>query len=154
VIVYDALVGELRARGLPVIEQPQAAQNTGPNLELWLEGFTLGGEKGNGRAYEYETLAVKADVTASGVARGFVSGLRGILRKMLVFGEDGFAFPVAAQGKNGSTVIHTVTARFEKIAAGSFEYEAEEAPMPARFRESWRIIITYRTNIFAMEEDL
>jgi len=141
--VYDALVAALRAQAIPVLEQPQAAKTTGPNLELWLEGFTLGGERKDGNPYTYETLTIKAEVTASGVARNFVSGLRDILRKMVVFGVDGLAVPVTVE-QEGAAATSTVMARFEKIAPGGFEYETEEAPMPARFREVWRITITYR----------
>jgi hypothetical protein len=150
-IVYDALVSALRAQAIPVIEQPQAALTTGPNLELWLEGFTLGGEKQDGVPYAYETLILKAEVTASGVARQFVSGLRPILRKMLVFGEDGLAVPVTVD-HDGTPKTHTITARFEKTSPGGFDYESEEAPMPARFRETWRITITYRATIIPTEE--
>lgn len=152
-IVYDALVAALRARKIPVIEQPQSAMTTGPQLELWLEGLTLGGEKNDGNPLAYETLTVKAEVTASGVARSFVSGLRGILRKMMVFGIEGLAVPVTIE-QDGSTTVRTVMARFEKTTPGGFEYENEESPMPARFRESWRIIITYRTTIFLSEDEV
>ena len=152
-IVYDALVAALRAQKISVIEQPQSAITTGPQLELWLEGFTLGGEKNDGNPLAYETLTVKAEVTASGVARSFVSGLRRILRKMLEFGIDGLTVPVTIV-QNGAPAAHTIKARFEKIAPGGFEYENEDAPMPARFKESWRITITYRTNFIPTEEGI
>ena len=151
-IMYEALVTVLRANGIPVLEQPQAARTTGPQLELWLDGFTLGGEKKDGNPYSYETLTVKAEVTASGVARQFVSGLRTILRKMMIFGEDGLPVPVALI-QNGIPKRHIITARFEKTSPGGFEYETEDAPMPARFRETWRITITYKSNLIPTEEE-
>jgi hypothetical protein len=46
-----------------------------------------------------------------------------------------------------------VLAHFEKIQSGTFEYESEESPMPARFRETWRITITYPVDIVPNEED-
>ena len=150
-IVYDALVAALRAQHIPVIEQPQAALTTGPQLELWLEGFTLGGEKKDGIPYSYETLTVKAEVTASGVARKFVSGLRPILRKMMMFGENGLDVLVIVN-HDGAPKTNIIKARFEKTSPGGFEYESEEAPMPARFRETWRITITYRATIIPTED--
>jgi len=154
VIVYDAFIAAIRAQRIPVIEQPQSAITTGPQLELWLEGFTLGGEKKDGNSYTYETLTVKADVTASGVARVFVSGLRNILRKLMVFGEDGLFFPASFPDPHnpGETITKTMTARFEKLQPGSFESENEDSPMPARFKEIWRITITYQSHLIPTEE--
>jgi hypothetical protein len=155
-IVIDALVTALRAKGLAVIEQPQVATNTAPRLELWLSGFTAGGERKGGSPLEYETVIFTADVVASGVARMFVGGLRKILRTMMELGES--SLPVSVGVPNPARPEEALTknlrAHFEKTAPGAFEYETEDAPMPARFKESWRITITYPAGIVPQEEDL
>ena len=137
-----------------MIEQPQAAVNTNARLELWLTGFTAGGERGEGNPLAYETLTFTADVVASGVARRFVGDLRKILLTMLRLGESSLPVPVTVpcQDRPEEAVTHTLTAHFEKTNPGAFEYEDETAPMPARFRESWRITITYRSDLIPEEE--
>jgi hypothetical protein len=155
VIVLDALVEALRGQGIQVIEQPQAATNTNARLELWLEGFSVGGEGGAGSPLDYETMTFRGDVVSSGVARQFVGGLRKILRTMMRLGQSSLPVPVTVsdttypEGKR----IRRLMAHFEKIGPGAFEYESEEAPMPARFREVWRITITYPADIIPQEED-
>jgi hypothetical protein len=155
VIVPDALVAALRDQGLRVIEQPQAAVNTNAHIDLWLTGFTPGGEKGDGDPLRYETMTFQADVVSSGVARVFVGGLRKTLRVMARLGESSLAVPVAVPdpARPGEAVTKTLRAHFEKTAPGAFEYESEDAPMPARFKESWRITITYPAGIVPHEED-
>jgi hypothetical protein len=155
VIVLDALVAALRDRGLQVIEQPQAATNTNAHVDLWLTGFTAGGEKGNGDPLSYETMTFQADVVSSGVARVFVGGLRKTLRVMARLGESSLSVPVTVPdlARPGKTVVKELRAHFEKTAGGAFEYESEESPMPARFREPWRITITYQADIIPQEED-
>jgi hypothetical protein len=154
-IVIDALVAALRGLGLQVIEQPQAATNTNAHLDLWLTGFTPGGEGKGGGPLEYETMTFTADVVSSGIARAFVGGLRKTLRTMMQLGESSLAVPVAVplRDRPGESATRTLRARFEKIAPGAFEYETEDAPMPARFKESWRITITYPAGIVPQEED-
>jgi hypothetical protein len=147
-IVIDALAAALRDRGLQVIEQPQAATNTNARLELWLEGFTAGGEGKTGKPLDYETMTFRADAVASGVARQFVGALRKILKTMLELGESSLDVPVAA----GENKIIRLKAHFEKTSPGTFEYEDELSPMPARFKESWRITITYRASIVPEED--
>jgi hypothetical protein len=149
VIVIDALVTALRTRGIQVIEQPQAATNTNAHLDLWLSGFTAGGEKGNGDPFAYETMAFTADVVSSGVARQFVGDLRNILRTMALLGETYLDVPVTVPDPDnpGETKSKNLRACFEKTASGAFEYENEDAPMPARFKEGWRITITYPADI-------
>jgi hypothetical protein len=144
-IVIDALVQALRARGIQVIEQPQAATNTNAHLDLWLSGFTAGGEKGDGDPFAYETMTFTADVVSAGVARQFVGDLRNILRAMALLGETYLEVPVTIPdpGHPEETRLKKLRASFEKTASGAFEYESEEFPMPARFKESWRITITY-----------
>ncbi|MDR2186402.1 MAG: hypothetical protein LBO80_12165 [Treponema sp.] len=153
-IVLDALAAALRNRGIPVIEQPQAAVNTNARIELWLTGFTAGGEKGDGDPLVYETVTFTADVVSSGAARQFVGGLRKILAAMARLGESSLPVPVTIPDpeRPGETVTRELRAHFEKTAPGAFEYEDEGAPMPARFKESWRITITYRTDL-VREED-
>jgi hypothetical protein len=155
VIVIDALVSALRARGLRVIEQPQAAVNTSAHIDLWLSGLSAGGEKRSGDPLEYETMTFTAEVTASGVARAFVGGLRKTLRAMARLGESSLAVPVAMPDPDhpGESITKNLRAHFEKTAAGAFEYESEDAPMPARFREPWRITITYLAGIVPQEEE-
>jgi hypothetical protein len=155
VIVLDALVAALRSRGLQVIEQPQAATNTNAHLDLWLTGFTAGGEKRNGDPLSYETMSFTADVVASGVARAFVGGLRKTLRIMTRLGESSLAVPVTlpAPDAPGDSSTKNPRAHFEKVSPGAFEYETEDAPMPARFKESWRITITYPAGVVSPEED-
>jgi hypothetical protein len=155
VIVLDALVASLRNQGLRVIEQPQAAVNTNAHIDLWLAGFTAGGEGKNGGPLEYETMTFTADVVSSGVARAFVGGLRKTLRTMMKLGESSLAVPVAFPdpARPGETAVKNLKAHFEKTAPGAFEYESEDAPMPARFKESWRITITYPADIVPPEED-
>jgi hypothetical protein len=145
VIVIDALVQALRDRGIQVIEQPQAATNTNAHLDLWLSGFTAGGEKGDGDPFAYETVTFTADVVSAGVARQFVGDLRNILRAMALLGETYLDVPLAipSPDRPGETKTKNLRAFFEKTVSGAFEYESEEAPMPARFKESWRITITY-----------
>jgi hypothetical protein len=154
-IVIDALIAALRAQGLQVIEQPQAATNTNAHLDLWLEGFTAGGEKGNGDPLAYETMTFKADVVSSGIARVFVGTVRKILRTMMRLGEYSLAVPVIIPDPDHLGEIKTkkLRANFEKVTPGAFEYETEEAPMPARFRETWRITITYPADIISQEEN-
>ncbi|MDR2663074.1 MAG: DUF4783 domain-containing protein [Treponema sp.] len=148
-IVIDALVHALRVYGIPVIEQPQAAANTNAHLDLWLAGFTAGGEKGNGDPFSYETMTFTADVVSSGVARQFVGDLRHTLRTMAMLGETYLDVPVAIPAPDNpeETRLKKLRAFFEKTASGAFEYESEEAPMPVRFKESWRITITYPADI-------
>jgi hypothetical protein len=148
--VIDALVGAMRSRGLDVIEQPQAAVTTKAHVDLWLTGLTSGGEKGSCDPLDYETMAFSADVVSSGVARAFVGRLRKTLRAMAELGERSLAVPVP--GQNGAKAKKLI-AHFEKFSPGTFEYETEEAPMPARFKESWRITITYPADIVPQEED-
>ena len=154
-IVLDALVASLRARGLQVIEQPQAATNTNTHIDLWLTGFTPGGEKGGGDPLSYETMSFQADVVSSGVARVFVGSLRKTLRVMARLGESSLAVPVAFPdpARPGQTLTKNLRAHFEKTGGGAFEYESEDSPMPARFKESWRITITYPAGIVPQEED-
>jgi hypothetical protein len=154
-IVIDALVAALRAEGLQVIEQPQAAANTNARLDLWLAGFTAGGEDGSGDPLAYETMTFTADVVSSGVTRAFVGSIRKILRTMARLGESSLAVPVNIPDpeRPGETLTRNLKAHFEKTAPGAFEYETEEAPMPARFKESWRITITYPAGIIPPEED-
>jgi hypothetical protein len=154
-IVIDALVTALRNRGIEVIEQPQASTNTNAHLELWLEGFSVGGEKRDNNPLSYETLAFKADVVSSGVARQFVGRLRKILRAMMRLGESRLIIPLQVPNPEqpGETRTKNLTASFEKISPGVFEYESDESPMPARFRETWRITITYPADIVPNEED-
>ncbi|MDR2020525.1 MAG: DUF4783 domain-containing protein [Treponema sp.] len=147
-LVIDALAAALRSRGIQVIEQPQAALNTNARLELWLEGFTAGGEGKTGNPLDYETMTFRADVAASGVARQFVGALRKILRTMLELGESSLDVPVTV----GENAVMLLKAHFEKTSPGTFEYEDELSPMPARFRESWRITITYRATIVPEED--
>jgi hypothetical protein len=149
-IVIDALAEALRSEGLLVFEQPQAAVNTNTHIDLWLTGLTAGGEKGNGDPLAYETMTFNADVVSSGVARAFVGSLRKALRKMAELGERSLAVPVP--GLNGAKAKN-LKAHFEKISPGAFEYEAEEAPMPARFKEPWRITITYPADLIPQEEE-
>jgi hypothetical protein len=155
VIVLDALVAALRAQGLQVIEQPQAAANTNAHLDLWLSGFTAGGEKRNGDPLSYETMSFTAEVVSSGVARAFVGGLRKTLRVMMRLGESSLIVPVTIPDPDapGNGTTKNLRAHFEKMIPGAFEYEAEDAPMPARFKESWRITITYPAGIVPPEED-
>jgi hypothetical protein len=153
VIVIDALAGAMRSRGLTVIEQPQAAANTNTRIDLWLTGFTAGGEKGSSNPLDYEAMTFSADVVSSGVARAFVGRLRKTLRIMAELGERSLAVQVACPGQNGDIKTKKLIAHFEKISPGAFEYETEEAPMPARFKESWRITITYPADIVPQEED-
>jgi hypothetical protein len=155
VIVLDALVAALRSRGLQVIEQPQAATNTNARLDLWLAGFTAGGENRNGDLLSYETMTFTADVVSSGVARAFVGGLRKTLRVMMCLGESSLIVPVtvADPAAPDNSITKNLRAHFEKVSPGAFEYETEDAPMPARFRESWRITITYPASIVSQEED-
>jgi hypothetical protein len=155
VIVIDALVAALRGRGLQVIEQPQAAVNTNAHIDLWLTGLTPGGEKRNGDPLAYETMAFTAEATASGVARVFVGSLRKTLRVMAELGESSLVVPVLFRSPShpGAWETKNLRAYFEKTAAGAFEYESEESPMPARFRESWRITITYPADIVPQEEE-
>jgi hypothetical protein len=154
-MVLDALVDALRAYGIPVLEQPQAAVNTNARLELWLSGFTAGGEKGDGDSLAYETMTFTADVVSSGVARQFVGELRKILLPMARLGESFLPVPVTISdpARPGKTITKNLRALFEKTAPGTFEYESEEAPMPARFKESWRITITYPADIIPQKED-
>jgi hypothetical protein len=153
-IVLDALVAALRARGLQVIEQPQAATNTNAHLDLWLEGFTLGGERGDSDPLAYETMTLRAEVVSSGVARSFVASIRKPLRIMMRLNELSLIVPVTVPDPDvpGGTKTKKLRAVFEKIAPGGFEYETEEAPMPARFKETWRITITYPASIISQEE--
>ena len=153
-IVIDALVAALRGRGVPVVEQPQAAVNTNARLDLWLAGFTAGGERGEGDPIAYETITFTADVVASGVARRFVGDLRNMLVTMLRLGESSLPVPVKIpyQDDPENFTTHILAANFEKINPGAFEYEDETAPMPARFKESWRITITYRSDLIPEEE--
>jgi hypothetical protein len=155
VIVLDALAAALRGQGLQVIEQPQAAANTNARIDLWLTGLTPGGERGDGDPLNYETMTFQADVVSSGAARAFVGGLRKTLRAMARLGESSLAVPVAVQdpARPGEALTKTLKAHFEKTAPGAFEYESEDAPMPARFKESWRITITYPAGIVPREED-
>jgi hypothetical protein len=155
VTVPDALAASLRGLGLQVIERPQAATNTGAHIDLWLIGLTAGGEKGEGDPLAYETMTFQADVTASGVARVFVGGLRKTLRVMARLGECSLAVPVAAPDpeRPGETLVKNLRAHFERTAPGAFEYESEDAPMPARYREGWRITITYPAGIVPQEEE-
>jgi hypothetical protein len=157
VIVIDALVSALRGRGLPVVEQPQAAANTNAHIDLWLTGLTAGGEKrsGGGSPLDYETMTFTAEITASGAARVFVGGLRKTLRIMALLGESSLPVPVTVPDpdQEGKTLTKTLRAHFERTGPGAFEYEAEGAPMPARFREPWRITITYPAGIVPHEED-
>jgi hypothetical protein len=155
VTVIDALVAALRAKGLQVIEQPQAATNTNAHLDLWLEGFTLGGERGDGDPLSYETMTLKAEIVSSGVARSFVAYIRQPLRIMMRLGEASLEVPVAIPDPDnpGSTKTKKLRAAFEKIIPGAFEYETDEAPMPARYRETWRITITYPASIVSQQED-
>jgi hypothetical protein len=147
-IVIDALIQALRARGIQVIEQPQAATNTNAHLDLWLSGFTAGGEKGGGDPFAYETMTFTADVVSSGVARQFVGDLRNILLTMALLGETYLEVPVTVPApRPEEAVVKKLRASFEKTASGAFEYESEESPMPARFKESWRITITYPADI-------
>jgi hypothetical protein len=149
VIVIDALVKALRTHGIQVIEQPQAATNTNAHLDLWLSGFTAGGEKGDGDPFAYETMTFTADVVSSGIARQFVGGLRNILRTMARLGETYLDVPVTFPDpeRTGETRTKNLRAFFEKIVSGAFEYENEDAPMPVRFKEGWRITITYPADI-------
>jgi hypothetical protein len=148
-IVIDALVQALRTRGIKVIEQPQAATNTNAHLDLWLSGFTAGGEKGDGDPFAYETMTFTADVVSAGVARQFVGDLRNILRAMALLGETYLEVPVTVPAPDhpGGTRSKMLRAYFFNTAPGAFEYEGEESPMPARFKESWRITITYPADI-------
>jgi hypothetical protein len=154
-IVIDALVAALRARGMEVIEQPQAATNTNAHLELWLTGYTFGGEGKTGNSLNYETMTFRADVVSSGVARQFVSGLRKTLKAMMGLGESSLGVPVftPVPGDSGAIRETKLKAHFEKTAEGVFEYESESSPMPARFVEKWRITITYPASIVADEEE-
>jgi hypothetical protein len=154
-IVIDALVAALRSKGLEVIEQPQAATNTNVHLDLWLNSFTAGGEGGSGNPLDYETMTFTADLVTSGVARKFVGGLRKALRIMMGLGESSLTVPVSIPSPDSgdSTRTKKLKAHFEKTAPGAFEYESEDAPMPARFKESWRIMITYPADTIPQEED-
>jgi hypothetical protein len=154
-IIIDALVSALRSQGLQVIEQPQAATNTGAHIDLWLTGLTAGGEKRNGSPLDYETMTFTAEVAASGTARVFVGGLRKTLRTMAQLGESSLEVPVAVRISSAPESWGTkkLRAHFEKLGMGAFEYESEDAPMPARFRESWRITITYPASIVLHEEE-
>ena len=153
-IVIDALVEALRSQGLQVIEQPQAATNTNAHIDLWLTGFTAGGEKGDNDPLSYETMTFNADVVSAGVARAFVGELRKVLRTMMELGKNSLGVPVRVPDPiGGNTKSKNLKAHFEKISPGAFEYETEEAPMPARFKESWRITITYPVSIIPQEED-
>ena len=154
-IVIDALTASLRKQGLQVIEQPQAASNTNAHIDLWLAGFTVGGVRKNNDPLEYETLTFTADVVSSGAARAFVGGLRKTLRVMARLGESSLAVPVTFPDPAlpGQTLAKNLRAHFEKISPGAFEYESEDSPMPARFKESWRITITYPAGIAPQEED-
>jgi hypothetical protein len=154
VIVLDALAASLRSQGLQVIEQPQAATNTNAHIDLWLTGLAPGGEKGRGDPLSYETMSFAADVVSSGAARAFVGGLRKTLRVMARLGEYSLAVPVTVPdpARPGQTRTKNLRANFEKTATGAFEYESEDAPMPARFKESWRITITYPADIVPPEE--
>jgi hypothetical protein len=154
-IVIDALVAALRAEGLQVIEQPQAATNTNARIDLWLAGYTLGGEKKDNNPRTYETLTFNADVTASGVAKAFVGELRKILKTMLWLGETSLMVPVIISSPQPPAYTRKkfLRAHFQKIAEGAFEYESEGSPMPARFVERWRITVTYPAGIIAGEEE-
>jgi hypothetical protein len=153
-IVINALVSALRARGLQVIEQPQAATNTNAHIDLWLTGYSLGGEKFNSNPGSYETLTFSADAVACGVARQFVGGLRKILKKLMELENTSLEVPVPVQTPSPNTGgIKMLKAHFQRIAEGVFEYEPETAPMPARFVEKWRITITYPASIAAEEKE-
>jgi hypothetical protein len=68
---------------------------------------------------------------------------------MARLGETYLDVPVAIPDPDnpGETRIKNLRAHFEKTVSGVFEYESEESPMPARFKESWRITITYPADI-------
>lgn len=148
-VVIDALVAALRNKGIAVIEQPQSAINTNARLDLWLVGFTMGGELRDNNPLTYETMTFNANIISAGVAKQFVGDLRKILRTMMELGKDSLSVSVTIpdQENPGETKIKKLRANFEKMEDGSFEYETEEAPMPARFTERWRITITYPANI-------
>jgi len=148
-IVIDALVQSLRNRGLQVIEQPQASKHTNTHLELWLIGFTYGGENRDNNALHYETITFSCDVISAGVARKFIAELRPVLRTMMELGRDSLDVQVQAPdpGNPSQTILKKLKAHFEKISDGAFDWESEDSPMPAHFRESWRITITYPASI-------
>ena len=148
-IVIDALVQALRNKNLLVIEQPQASKHTNAHLELWLAGFTYGGEQRNDDYLTYETMMMNCYVNSAGVARNFVSELRPILRTMLELGKNSLEVPVEIPNPDdeNQTVTKKLKAHFQKVNDGTFEWESEDSPMPARFREAWRITITYPASI-------
>jgi hypothetical protein len=152
-IVIDALVSAMRDIGLQVIEQPQAATNTNAHVDLWLTGFTAGGESGSSDSLAYETMTFAADVVSLGVARKYVGGLRPILRTMMRLGVDSLPVKVFYTDEKGFARVRTIKAHFQKTQDGAFEYESEDAPMPARFVERWRITITYPSDIIAGDEE-